>query len=199
MAEDPLKKAPARVFLAIPLHGIYRQEMENILRPLRREIPGVRWVEPRQVHLTLHFFGPVSAAEIELIHLSSRKVASLFSPLKLRLDRIGGFPSLERPDLVWLGVEEPTGRLLSLQKALQGEVRTLGFKTEARPFQPHVTIGRVKRKSQDLKPLLAKVLFAWPTSEKIADHFVLFQSHNLPEGVRYEILRTYPLSKKESA
>ncbi len=78
MAEDPLKKAPARVFLAIPLHGIYRQEMENILRPLRREIPGVRWVEPRQVHLTLHFFGPVSAAEIELIHLSSRKVASLF-------------------------------------------------------------------------------------------------------------------------
>ena len=196
MAEDPLKQAVARVFLAIPLHEIFRQEIENILRPLRREISGVRWAESRQVHLTLHFFGPVPKKEIELIHLFSKKVASLFSPFKLNMARIGGFPSLERPDIVWLGVEEPTGRLLSLQKAIQGEVRTLGFKNEARLFQPHVTIGRVKRKSQDLRSLLLKVPLAWPTPEKTADHFVLYQSHYLPEGVRYEILKTYALSKK---
>ncbi|MFA7255587.1 MAG: RNA 2',3'-cyclic phosphodiesterase [Candidatus Omnitrophota bacterium] len=196
MAEDPLKPAPARVFLAIPLHGIFHQEIENLLGPLRREIPGVRWVESRQVHLTLHFFGIVSPQEIELIHLSSKKIASLFSPLKVSLGQIGGFPDLERPEIVWLGVREPTGQLLSLQKAIQGEVRTLGFKPEARPFQPHVTIGRVQRKSRDLKPLLAKAGYAWTTTEKIADHFALYQSHYLPEGVRYEILKTYPFSKK---
>lgn len=199
MAENPLKKTTARVFLAIPFHGVFRQEMENILRPLSREISGVRWAEARQVHLTLHFFGAVSMQEIELIHLSSKKVASFFSPLKLTLSRIGGFPSLEKPDLIWLGVEESTGRLLSLQKALQGEVRTLGFKTESRPFQPHVTIGRVKRKSQDLKALLAKAPLKWPMPVKSIDHMALYQSHNLPEGAHYEILGTYPLSKKESA
>ncbi len=196
MAEDPLKLAPSRVFLAIPLHEIFQQEIENVLCPLRREIPGVRWVEPRQVHLTLHFFGPVPKKEIEPIHLSSKKIASLFSPLKLSLNKIGGFPSLQRPDIVWIGVEEPTGRLLSLQKAIQGEIRTLGFKSEARPFLPHLTIGRVKWKSQDLGPLLGKVSFPGPTPEKTADHFALYQSYNLPEGVRYEILKTYPLSKK---
>lgn len=199
MAEYPLKPATARVFLAIPLHEIFRQEIDSVLQPFRREIPGVRWVEPRQVHLTLHFFGSVPTKEIELIHHFSKKVASLFSPLKLSLDRIGGFPSLERPEIIWLGVEEPTGRLVSLQKAIQGEVRTLGFKTEARPFQPHVTLGRVKRKSADLKSLLAKVPFEGPTRARTADHFVLYQSHNLPEGVRYEVLKTYALSSKTSA
>ena len=197
MAEDPLKPArPARVFLAIPLHGIFSQEIEGLLGPLHREISGVRWSEPRQVHLTLHFFGPVSIKEIEPIHLASKKIASLFSPFTLTLNRIGGFPSLERPDIVWIGVEEPTGRLLSLQKAIQGEIRTLGFKTESRPFQPHATIGRVKWKSRDLGPLLAKVPFEGSTPAKTADHFVLYQSHLLPEGARYEILKTYPLSKK---
>ena len=196
MAENPLKPSVARVFLAIPFQGIFSQEIERILRPLCNDIPGVRWVEPSQVHLTLHFFGVVSTKELDLIHLSSQKVASLFSPLKLSLDKIGGFPSLERPDVVCLGIEEPSGQLRSLQRALQGEIRTLGFKPEIRPFQPHATIGRVKRKSQDLKPLLAKIPFQWPTQVKTADHFALYQSHYLPEGVRYEILKTYPLSKK---
>ena len=196
MADDPLRQAAVRVFLAIPLYDIFRQEIEALLGPLRREIPGVRWVEPSKVHLTLHFFGSVSAQEIEPIHLLSKKVAALFSPLKLSLDRIGGFPSLERPNIIWLGVEEHTGRLLSVQKAIQGEVRTLGFMTEARPFQPHATIGRVQWKNRDFKPLMAKIPFELPVPEKTADHFVLYQSHCLPEGVRYEILETYPLSKK---
>jgi 2'-5' RNA ligase len=196
MAEDSLSQASARVFLAIPLQRIFLQEIESLIRPLRREIPGVRWVDPRQVHLTLHFFGSVPREEIDLIHRFSKKVALLFSPLKLRMDRIGGFPSLKRPDIVWLGVEERRGQLLSLQRALQGEVQTLGFRTEARPFQAHATIGRVKKKNRDLEPLLAKIPFALPTLEKSEDHFALYQSFCLPEGVRYEILETYPLSKK---
>jgi 2'-5' RNA ligase len=196
MAEDLLIQATARVFLAIPLYEIFRQEIENLLGPIRRDISGVRWVEPLKVHLTLHFFGSVSTKEIELIRLFSKKVASLFSPLYLSLGRIGGFPSLERPNIIWLEAIEDAGKLLSLQKAIQGEVRSLGFEIETRPFQPHATIGRVKWKNKDLKPLLAKVPFKSPTPAKIADHFVLYQSHLLPEGVHYEILETYLLSKK---
>ena len=199
MADDPLKKAAARVFLAIPLHEIFDREIENILLPLRREIPGVRWTDPRQVHLTLHFFGSVPFKEIELIHQSSMKVASLFSPLKLSLDLLGGFPNLERPEIVWLGVGEREGRLLSLQRAIQGEVRMLGFKTEARPFHPHATLGRVKKKIPDPRPLLSRIPFQLPAVEKTADHFVLYQSHCLPEGARYEALKSYPISKKASA
>ncbi|MFA5159025.1 MAG: RNA 2',3'-cyclic phosphodiesterase [Candidatus Omnitrophota bacterium] len=196
MADDPLKQIAVRVFLAIPLYGIFHQEIENILRPFCREISGVRWIEPRQVHLTLHFFGSVPAKEIELIHLFSKKVALLFSPFELSIDRVGGFPSLERPGIIWLGIVEHAGRLLSLQRAIQGEIRTLGFNTESRPFQPHATIGRVKKENPDFVPLLAKIPLKLPTMAKTADHFVLYQSHCRPEGVCYEALKTYPLSKK---
>lgn len=196
MAENPLKPPSVRAFLAIPLYPLFPQEIETLLRPLGREIPGVRWADPRQVHLTLHFFGPIAAREIDLIDISAKRVASLFPPLSFTIGPVGGFPSLERPDIIWLGVNEKTGCLLSLQKAIQGEVRTLGFRVETRSFAPHATVGRVKRKRVDLSPLLIKRSFEYDGPEKNADHFVLYQSHCLPEGVRYEILKTYPLSKK---
>ncbi len=195
MADDPVKKTSARLFLAIPLHGLFSKEIEQILRPLSREVPGVRWADPRQVHLTLHFFGSVSLKEIDLVDRFAQKVAKLFSPLSLSLDRVGGFPSLERPQIVWLGVAEPSGRLLSLQKAIQGEAQTLGFRVETRPYHPHATIGRVKRKIADIRDLV-KAGASLPTAARPADHFVLYESHTFQEGVQYEILKTYPLSPK---
>jgi 2'-5' RNA ligase len=196
VAESPLKFPPVRAFLGIPLYKIFPQEIETLLKPLGREIPGVRWAEPKQVHLTLHFFGPIAAREIDLIDAFSKKIATLFSPLELTLGPIGGFPSLEKPDILWLGVREKTGRLRSLQKAVHGEARTLGFRTETRPFEPHATIGRVKRKNADPGPLLARKVPVSPGPAKVADYFVLYQSHCRPEGARYEVLKTYPLSKK---
>lgn len=195
MAENPLNTRTARVFLAIPLEE-FRQEIESVLEPLRRKVSGVRWSDPRQVHLTLHFFGSVPAKEIESIHLFSKNVAAFFSSFQLSLDRMGGFPSLEKPEIIWLGVKEETGQLSSLYRAIQGEVQTHGFTPETRPFRPHATIGRVKKKNKDLGPLLAKLFFQWSAQPKTADHFVLYQSRCFPEGVRYEVLQTYAFSKK---
>lgn len=196
MAEDPLSRASIRAFLAIPLFEIFSEEIDRTLRPLRREIAGVKWVDPRQVHLTLHFFGSITSDEIERIDSSMKKIASLFAPFGLRMDRIGGFPDLEKPHIIWWGAEEKTRELILFQKALQNEIARLGFKIEAKPFHPHATIGRVQGKGVDLRPLLAKILLKSPAPEKTADHFVLYQSHCLPEGARYEVLKTYPLSKK---
>ena len=196
MAEDPLKLSPVRSFLAIPLEDIFHKELDRILELLRGEVPGVRWVKPEQVHLTLHFFGSIPTSAIERINLSMQKVASSFDPLELSMDRFGGFPDLKNPNILWLGVHEGTGRLFLLQSAIQEEIRTLGFEIETRPFHPHVTIGRIKGKVENLGPPCEKILFEFPTVEKTADHFVLYQSHCLPEGVRYDVLKTYPLSKK---
>jgi 2'-5' RNA ligase len=153
-------------------------------------------VESRQVHLTLHFFGSIPEREVELVDLSMKKIARCFGLLGLRLSAIGGFPGLEKPSIVWLGVEEKTGALLSLRKVLRDEIRRLGFETESRLFCPHVTVGRVKNKAGDLRPVLTGIPLELPTPEKTAEHFVLYQSHCLAQGARYEILKNYPLSKK---
>ena len=196
MAEDPLDLASVRAFLAIPLFEIFRNELDDLLRLLCRQIPGVRWAESPQVHLTLHFFGTISARQIDSIDISMKKSATLFGPFNLRLAGVGGFPDLKKPNIVWLGIEEKTGSLLSFQRYLQDALRRSGFETEVRPFLPHVTIGRVIKKAGDLKPLIAGIPLGLPTPERTADHFVLYQSHCLPQGARYEILKNYPLSKE---
>ncbi len=196
MAEDPLNRSALRCFLALPLHELFHDELRCILGTFRRGIPGVRGVEPRQVHLTLHFFGSIPPSEIDHIDGSMRQVASLYAPLRVALDGVGGFPDLKRPDILWLGMEDKAGTLLSFQKALRAAVGQLGFKTETRPFYPHVTIGRIKKRTGSLETLASRIPFRFPSAEKTADHFALYQSHCLPEGVRYEILKTYPFSKK---
>lgn len=196
MAEDTLSRDSLRCFLAIPLHDLFSLEIERILRTIRDKIPGVRWIEPPQFHMTLHFFGSISVSEIERIDASMRECASRSAPLRLGLDRIGGFPSLGRPNIFWMGVEKNAAEILSFQKALSREIQNLGFEIETRPFHPHATIGRVKRPVRDAEAILSKIPLGLPTAEKTAGHFVLYRSHCLPEGARYEVLKTYPLSKK---
>lgn len=196
MAADPLTSASVRAFLAIPLADIFSQELNALLQPLRHRISGVRWIDPGEAHLTLHFFGAIAAKEIDVVDAFSKKIALFFSPLVLSLDALGGFPNLEKPNVLWVGVAERTRQLKPLQEAIRGQARALGFRSESRPFLPHATIGRVKEKGLDLRSLPAAKASALPRGEKIADHFALYQSHCSSEGTRYEILKTYPLSKK---
>ena len=50
-----------------------------------------------------------------------------------------------RPRVIWVGLYEPTGTLSRLRDAVEFHVAPLGFPTENRPFQPHLTLGRVQR------------------------------------------------------
>ena len=196
MAEDPLVPDRLRIFLAVPLHKIVYPDLFLLLEWLRRNVPEVAWALAEQLHLTLHFLGATAVADIDRIDASMKKIAPDFGPLSLRLSGIEGFPSLERPDILWARVEESSGSLSSLRQGIGLELERLGFKIESRPFCPHVTLGRIKKKTGDLRPLCARIPEKFFTAGKTVGHFVLYQSHCLPEGARYEVLRTYPLSKK---
>jgi 2'-5' RNA ligase len=49
------------------------------------------------------------------------------------------------PRVVWIGLQEPSGALSRLQRAVEAQVAPLGFPTERRPFNPHLTLGRVQQ------------------------------------------------------
>ena len=193
MADDPLKQPSLRLFLAIPFHQIFYQEISRILDSLRYKISGVKWVAAEQVHLTLHFFGSTPASQIEPIDAAMRSLSPFFAPMTLSLNQIGGFPALKRPNILWVGVQEKTGGLLALVRAIQKKLKTMGFAIDSRSFNPHVTIGRVKQ-SKEIETVLEKCRFEFPSAEKQIDHFILFQSHCLPGGARYESLKKYPFS-----
>jgi 2'-5' RNA ligase len=186
-----------RLFLAVPLHHVFLQEIKDILHPLRAGIPGVKWVDPGQVHLTLHFFGDVPASEVDGIDQAMKRILPRFAPFRIRLNGLGGFPDLRRPHVLWVGVSGENRELFELQESVRREVEALGYAADGRAFRPHATLGRVKKIPGALscQEEIEKMKLRFPTEIKTLDHFVLYQSRLLPDGACYETVKTYPLSK----
>jgi 2'-5' RNA ligase len=66
----------------------------------------------------------------------------------------GSFPKHGTPRVLWIGVDDPSGKLMQLQAKLEEECLLLDFAKEARAFHPHLTIAR-GRKPQGARALAA--------------------------------------------
>ncbi|MCL7971218.1 MAG: RNA 2',3'-cyclic phosphodiesterase [marine benthic group bacterium] len=136
-----------RLFVAVNFPARLRQKIARLCRPLEDAgVPG-RWTEADQVHLTLKFIGEVPATDVEPISEALQQVAGSFRPFEMRFGPIGAFPSPRRPRVVWLGVEQ-TPELRFIKDDLERRLAELGIAREARPYQPHVTLGRAPREAE---------------------------------------------------
>jgi RNA 2',3'-cyclic 3'-phosphodiesterase len=129
-----------RAFLAIPLSDEVLSRVIKIRDRLAAEVPGVRWVTPETMHLTLRFFGDVSEESLEKIGDVVLSVGRLHPPFPLRIRGVGAFPSAARPRVFWLGVDGAP--LAALYAAFEEALEDAGFPREERPFSPHLTLGR---------------------------------------------------------
>jgi 2'-5' RNA ligase len=160
-----------RLFVALNLPDSVRQALWRAAGPLRELGLPVRWVRPEGLHLTLKFLGEVAPErEAELAAALGRAAtgspASPGSPgvrpgsrgLHLALRGCGAFPDVKRPRVLWVGIE-PEPALELLQHRVEQEFAPLGFPTEARPFRPHLTLGRAERDArvQGFRPLAGAI------------------------------------------
>jgi 2'-5' RNA ligase len=111
----------------------------------------------------------------------------------------GCFPDIHRPRVIWVGVDEPTGALSALERAVELAIAPLGYPTEPRAFQPHLTLGRAAR---DVKPIDLHKLGEAVHNAKVgllghvhADEVVLFQSDLEPRGPLYTALARVSLMR----
>lgn len=126
-----------RLFIAIDL----TEEIKAQLAELCSGLPGAHWVPSEQLHLTLRFIGDTD--DRLLAHLKDELTAIRLPPFTLSLQRIGCFPSPQRPRVVWTGIQgEAT--LFQLATAVERVVTAAGLPAEQRPFTPHITLGRLK-------------------------------------------------------
>ncbi len=96
------------------------------------------------MHFTLKFLGEVEARQIQEIQTALVETGQAFRPITIAVEGLGGFPTMHAPRVIWLGIKEPSGELLRLQKRVDQVLAPLGFPPEARDFHPHLTLGRVK-------------------------------------------------------
>ncbi len=149
-----------RLFVAVNFPPQVRQDLWQATAPLRDLDLPMKWVRPDGIHLTLKFLGEVPEERDGEVHAALQRAAAGARALTLALGAaaaggaggagemgFGVFPDFTRPRVVWVGIAaEPA--LEILQHRVEQEFAPLGFATEARPFHPHVTLGRAARQAR---------------------------------------------------
>ena len=135
-----------RSFIAIELSDEARAALADLQNRLKAVAPaqGMRWASPESIHLTLHFLGDVATSDVEKIAELIQRAASACPPFDLTVGGLGCFPNTRRPRIIWAGVSGQTEILLNLQQNLGEKLKAIDFTPEARPYAPHLTVGRVK-------------------------------------------------------
>ena len=175
-----------RLFTALELPA----EIVFSLSLLRGGLPGARWIDAENYHITLRFIGDVDertadsvAESLEMISRPSFSVA---------LSGLGSFGS-RKPHCVWAGMTM-TGEISDLQSELERRMQRIGLEPERRKFVPHVTLARLKRSSvTDVADYLAlRGDFRSPPFP--VGRFVLLSSRASRGGGPYLVEEAYPLA-----
>ena len=178
-----------RTFIAIELPDEVRAYLADCQQRLRRAGGDVRWVRPDIIHLTLVFLGEVPTDMLADLETAAREALARFGPLTLRAAGAGRFPPKGLPRVIWIGIEETTGRLAELQKALAKATAAFAEKEEDRAYQAHLTLGRVKspKGGRDLSAAVdAMTGQTGPTF--IAQAVTISRSDLSPQGPTYTAL-----------
>ncbi len=188
-----------RTFIAIPLPNSLLERLSALGQKLERQAPyrSVRWVRPEGVHLTLKFLGDTSTDKLPEIKRALAAVAQNAPACTFTVKELGCFPNPRRPRVVWVGVQEPTGRLAALQDAIEEVLTSFGYEPEGRGFTPHLTLGRVRRKVSRTDAAQVGEIITGTTVERLAkvsaDRFALIRSVLKPTGAEYTTLEEFPL------
>ena len=180
MIDPGTGKQRVRAFCAVPIHKELRELIGKLQKDLAPELPGVRWSRPDNLHLTLRFFGEIEVESLEKAAKVMLSVSALGSPFQLVLNHLGAFPSTARPRVLWLGFEASTA-MQQLVERLGKALASAGIPRDLRPFVPHLTLGRARRRLPDVTPLLRRY------SQNIqwfmpVEQVVFYQSQLLPQG-----------------
>ena len=180
-----------RLFTGIEIPAEVREEIARLRVPL----PGGRWTEPENLHLTLRFVGDLEKPQ-------AREFADGLETIdvdafELRLAGLGTFGGNE-PRSIWAGVE-PSAPLEALARANDRAARTAGLPPDGRPFKPHVTLARLKYATPDEVARVLQRIGAFRSKPFIVGRFVLFSAKPKVGGGPYAIEEAFPLRGGEYA
>ncbi|TZG29271.1 RNA 2',3'-cyclic phosphodiesterase [Sphingomonas montanisoli] len=163
--------------------------MRSALLDAMGGVPGARWQDDEQLHLTLSFIGDVDRHQAEDIAAALGNVRH--PPVNFTLAGLGSFDRRDRIDSLWVGIT-PQDEVRSLHDAVLRALARAGVKPETRAYLPHITIARFSRGQAPTGPIPAAQLTPAPVEGR-CEHFILYESHLGSEGSTYTAVERYPL------
>lgn len=188
-----------RLFVACLLPSELRQELGGVRAALGgiegQGIPGLKWVDPENLHVTLKFLGEVKPADARRVDAALGGHCQEAVPFDCRVARLGAFPSPSALRVLWAGIETGAAEMGALAEAVEKALRPLGFERERRGFSAHITLARARdRVAMPALDGLAPGVPGKVFGEFRVEKFSLMQSDLRPQGPVYTELSSYALS-----
>jgi 2'-5' RNA ligase len=179
-----------RLFVALRPPPAIRHRLAAVMAG----VPGARWQDDDQLHLTLRFIGAVDRPVAEDAVAALAQVHGVAA--EVTLAGVGAFDRKGRTDAIWAGVM-PHDALAALHRKVDRAFVRIGLEPARRAYLPHITLARLSRNAA-AEPHVARFLadHTCLTSEPFTlDHLILFESHLGHEAARYEPIARWPLAR----
>jgi 2'-5' RNA ligase len=187
-----------RLFFAIEFSEALREAIDQAIRRIPVARPPWKWVARANFHITVKFLGDMPESRLRDLDVCAEAAARSVEAFQMRFGRLGGFPDLKRPRVLYYeivdGMEPAASLAASLDEALADR---LGIPRETRPFRAHATIARIKG---PISPDITTVLSAVPALEAPAEHvrsLALFRSELGRQGSKYHRVKEFALTKSK--
>jgi 2'-5' RNA ligase len=136
-----------RTFIALELTDPLHRALAEVQQQFKRDraARAIRWVAPANIHITLKFLGDMRADQMPDLQRALADACVDIALFTLTIGGAGAFPNTRRPNVVWIGARGQIENAARLAQKIDDACAALGFAREARPFAPHLTLGRVNR------------------------------------------------------
>lgn len=164
-------------------------EIGQHLALLRGGLPGARWIDPENYHLTLRFIGDVDMTVADDVVDTLARVAR--TGFSISLDGLSSFGTKKPHAIVArLTTSQP---LYELQSEIERRFQRLGLPPDRRKFTPHVTLARLRHVNHRDVATYLSARGGFLSQPIPVTRFVLFSSRNSVGGGPYVTEEAYPL------
>ncbi len=179
-----------RLFVAVLLSDHVRAVLKDVQARLEEAGPGVRWVPPELLHLTVKFLGEVPDPKAGAVAETVARGAAGAAPFTMQISGCGCFPPRGPVRIVWTGASDASGTLVECVEAVNSELERFGFPRERRPWSPHITIGRVREDRSQGRIRSAVEALSFDAVEQPVKAVTLMSSVLSPKGPTYTAVST---------
>ncbi|MFN4164978.1 MAG: RNA 2',3'-cyclic phosphodiesterase [Ferrovibrio sp.] len=175
-----------RLFVALS----FPDEVRRSLAALCAGVPGARWANPEQFHLTLRFIGEIDGRMARAV---SEELSSITMPnFEVSLFGVGTFGDKRKANTLWAGVR-PNPALNRLQEKVDNAMLRVGLPPDRRKFTPHVTLARLNNAPFDRLGAYLSHHALYSAPPFTCDRFTLYSSFLSSSGAIYTPEHVYRL------